>query len=358
MFQRAQVIIAFLALAGCSQTQPSDTAPAGANTVRAVIETPPVASPGDAADDTTIWVNPADPALSLIIGTDKQRGLHVYDVEGRLLQTLPDGRLNNVDLRDGFQLGGRSVTVVAASNRSDDSIVFYLLDPATRELSRAGDPVPTGLADPYGLCMYKSAVTGGYYVFVNNSGDGAVQQWRLRDASGRLTADLVREFVIGHPAEGCAADDELARLYVAEENTALWWYSAEPNGGEARTQIDRVDGPNGLRADIEGIAIWQGQPGQGYLVVSNQGASNFAVYRREGANAFMGVFYIVADSGLGIDGASATDGLDVTSRALGPLFPDGLLVVQDGRNTSPSANQNFKYVSWLDIAVALGLPVG
>jgi 3-phytase len=116
-----------------------------------------------------------------------------------------------------------------------------------------------------------------------------------------------------------------------------------------------VDGPNGLVADIEGVSIWRGKDGRGYLVLSNQGADNFAVYRREGDNAFVGIFHVVADPERGFDGVSETDGLDVTSAALGPRFPEGLLVAQDGRNLSPRERQNYKYVSWRDIAEALGL---
>jgi len=70
--------------------------------VQAALETEPVASRGDAADDAAIWVNPVDPAASVIIGTDKQRGLIVYRLDGTVVQSLPDGRMNNVDLRDGF----------------------------------------------------------------------------------------------------------------------------------------------------------------------------------------------------------------------------------------------------------------
>ncbi|MGB5131613.1 MAG: phytase [Steroidobacteraceae bacterium] len=269
---------------------------------------------------------------------------------------LPDGRINNVDLRDGFLLGGQSVTVVAASNRSNDSIMLYVLDPATRQLTSAGPPVPTGLADSDGLCMYRSSVTGDYFVIIDDSGAGSFQQWQLSDDGGQVGAALVREFDVGGAAEGCAADDELGNLYVAEEGGGLWRYSAEPGGGDLRTEIDRVNGPNGLRQDIEGIAIWHGAGGLGYLVVSNQGANNFAVYRREGDNEFIGIFYIVANDADGIDGVADTDGIEVTSQALGPQFPDGLLVAQDGNNTSPTAHQDFKYVSWQEIKQALALP--
>lgn len=371
MFQYFRLLVALVVVAGCTRPDvaadgratmavPADAegAPATARTVQPVLETPPVETLNDAADDPAIWVHPHDPSMSLVIGTNKQLGLYVYDLEGRLLQALPDGRMNNVDLRDGFTLGGRSVTVVAASNRTNQSIALYLLDPVTRRLARAGDPVPTGFADPYGLCMYMSPRTGAHFVFVNDSGNGKVRQWQLKDEGGRLAAELVREFSVGHQAEGCAADDELAHLYVAEEDGGFWRYSAEPDGGAIRMEIDRVNGANGLVADIEGVAIWYGPGGRGYIVLSNQGASNFAVYRREGNNAFIGLFHVVADAARGIDGVSGTDGLDVTSRPLGSHFPGGLLVVQDGRNLTPAERQNFKYVSWLAVVDALGLTDG
>jgi 3-phytase len=103
------------------------------------------------------------------------------------------------------------------------------------------------------------------------------------------------------------------------------------------------------------VSIWQGKSGKGYVVLSNQGADNYAVYRLEGDNAFVGLFHIVADPESGIDGVSETDGLDVSSAVLGARFPDGLMVVQDGRNLSPRERQNYKYVSWRAIAEALQL---
>ena len=58
---------------------------------------------------------------------------------------------------------------------------------------------------------------------------------------------------------------------------------------------------------------------------------------------------------LGHDGASETDGLEVTSANLGGPWSQGLLVVQDGRKRMPESTQNFKLVPWADIARALGL---
>ncbi len=327
---------------------------ATARTVAPALEAPAVETWGDAADDPVIWVHPRNPEKSVVIATDKNLGLYVYDLEGRVLQTLADGRMNNVDLRDGFLVDGKPRTLVAASNRTDKSIALYWFDAETRRLSSAGDRVPTGMGDPYGLCMYASA-DGGHYVFVNNGGDGLFRQWRITAKGGRAVAEQVREFTVGSQAEGCVADDETGALYVAEEGGGFFRYSAGADGGSERREIDRVDGPNGLQADIEGVSIWHGEDGRGFIVLSNQGVDNYAVYRREGDNAFVGHFHVIADPGRGIDGVSETDGLDVSSAPLGKRFPDGLMVVQDGRNISPRERQNYKFVSWRDIAKSLGL---
>ena len=44
------------------------------------METAPVPSSGDAADDPAIWIHPNQPADSVILGTDKQDGLVVVQV--------------------------------------------------------------------------------------------------------------------------------------------------------------------------------------------------------------------------------------------------------------------------------------
>jgi 3-phytase len=330
-------------------------APAGAGgrgiaaVVGATVETDPVPHRGDAADDPAIWVHPTDPSLSTIIGTDKQGGLAVYDLSGKQLQYLPDGKMNNVDLRYNFPLGGRAVAVVAATNRSDDSIAVYRVDPATRHLENvAARPIRTGTS-VYGLCMYRSRITAKSYVFVTY-GKGGVQQWELFDNdSGRIDARKVRTFSLRSQSEGCAADDELGHLYLAEEKVGIWKYGAEPDAGETRTQVDSTGADGHLTADVEGLAIYSASGGVGYLIASSQGSSTFVVYRRETNNAHVGTFAIGARNG--IDAVEHTDGIDVTSASLGPAFPHGLFVAQDGVNDG--GNQNFKLVPWEIIANAI-----
>lgn len=336
-----------------SAAAPAAASRKAAHTVEPRAETEPADSYGDAADDPAIWVDRRDPSRSVVIGTDKKLGLNVYDLKGKRLQVVPDGRMNNVDLREGFMLGGKPSIIVAATNRTTRSISLYRFDSTTRRLSSiAAGTLDAGMSDPYGMCMYHSAKTGDYYVIANDSVDGKYRQWRLVDRGGKAAIELVREISVGSQAEGCAADDELGRLFIAEEDVGLWVYSAEPDGGEKRTAIDKVEGGN-LTADVEGVSIYVSADGKGYVIASNQGEDDYAVYRREAPHAFVGKFHVVANETLGIDGSSETDGLDVVSAPLGPDYPAGLLVVQDGRNLMPAQRQNFKYVSWQDVLEAL-----
>jgi 3-phytase len=112
-----------------------------------------------------------------LIGAQKQRGLYVYDLAGKTLQVLPDGRMNNVDLRDGFRLGDSTVAIVAASDRTNKSLALCQLEVTTRRLSSVTAAViPTGFNDPYGLCMYRSGKSGETFVFMNDSDTGAYKQ--------------------------------------------------------------------------------------------------------------------------------------------------------------------------------------
>lgn len=323
--------------------------------VSAQVETAPVRSGTDAADDPAIWVHPDDPMQSVIIGTDKttQGGLAVYNLDGSVHQFVPIGRVNNVDLRDGFMLGGEAVVVVAATNRTDNSLVLYRLDAELRELTQLAEPVVSDMREVYGICMYHNANTDAFYVFVNSANTGETEQYLLEDVDGVVSASLVREFIVGSQTEGCVADDENATLYIGEENGGIWMYGAEPTSGDERILIDSTGADGNLVADVEGLAIYDTAEG-GYLIASSQGSSEFVLYARGGDHAYVGRFIIIENEQ--IDAVSGSDGLDVTSVALGEAFPEGVLVVQDDLNLNPAGNQNFKLVSWQIIAEALSLP--
>lgn len=141
------------------------------------------------------------------------------------------------------------------------------------------------------------------------------------------------------------ADDVLGTLYIGEENRGIWRYAAEPSGGAIRTIVDTIGSEGRLTADVEGLTIYYKPDGLGYLIASSQGSNEFAVYRREGANDYLGNFKLIA--GNGVDAVADTDGVDVTNFALGPLFPAGMFVAQD-------SDENFKLARWDAIDTAFG----
>lgn len=299
---------------------------------------------GDAADDPAIWFNPDNPEKSRILGTDKKRGLAVFDLSGKELQFLEVGRINNVDLRPGFVYQEKNWTLASASQRDNNSISLFLID-ADGEVSVAGE-VMTNLDEVYGLCMYQGDAQ--HYVFINDK-DGRYQQYQITpDLSGKL----VREFKLAGQPEGCVANDASHELFVGIEDKGIWYSSAKADTQQAPVNIALVGGP--LQDDVEGMALYL-KDERAYLVVSSQGNNSYALYSASAPFDYVGSFQIAANISAGIDGASETDGLDVSANNFGGAFSDGLLVVQDGRNVMPSQPQNFKLVAFSDILDGLKL---
>jgi 3-phytase len=326
--------------------------------VLATVETLPVPATGDAADDAAIWIHPSVPARSTIIGTQKQGGLGVYDLAGQEIQYLSDGNMNNVDLRYEFPINGDKVAIVAASNRSDNSIALYQVNPNSRKLENiAARTIFVGLKKTaYGLCMYRSPSSGKYYVFINDK-SGAVEQWELFENGQKLVdATLVRSFGVDSQVEGCVADDVLGHFYLGEERVGIWKFGAEPDSGDSGYLIDQTTVKGGhLTPEVEGLAIYYSSETDGYLIASNQGNDSYTVYHRAGNNDYLGRFQIVANEELKIDDVNDTDGIDVVNVPLGKNFRYGVFVAQDGENIDPDENQNFKLVPWEHIADVLGL---
>ncbi|MGH8900343.1 MAG: phytase [Egibacteraceae bacterium] len=336
------------AASSSAETANLPAAPAGGavQPITAHAETAAVRNSGDAADDAAVWVHPTDPTRSTVLATDKDGGLAVYDLAGQEINYYSGTKPNNVDLRYNFPLSGKGVALVTTSDRRDDSIRIYTVDPVTRGLRNvAARRIATG-PDVYGLCMYRSAQTGTYFVFVTDNDGMMLQQWELFSRGSRVDARKVRTLTVGSKSEGCVADDELGNLYVTEEDVGLWRYGAEPDAGATRTQIDTTKRGSGhLTDDVEGAAIYQASGGAGYLIVSSQGSNDYAVYERGGENRYLTRFSI---AGGAIDEVTETDGIDVTNVDLGGAFAEGMFVAQDHRNDS--GNQNFKFVPWGVIA--------
>ncbi|GAA3718288.1 hypothetical protein GCM10022268_28280 [Sphingomonas cynarae] len=313
-------------------------------TVAATAETAPVASADDAADDPAIWRNRRAPAKSLVVATDKQAGVHVYDLAGKRLSYTPAPRLNNVDLRDS---GGR-ITVVASDRADIDRahVSLFDLDPVTARLRPLGR-FPVGAGEAYGLCLWTRARDGALFGFVVMK-DGRIDQIAIDRTGTTPQVRTVRSMKLGTQSEGCVADDRTGQLYVAEEDVGLWRFAADPAAATTATAIARVDGAT-LVADAEGLALAPSGRTGGYLVVSSQGDNAYTLYRLP-AVSYAGRFRI---GGGAIDTTSDTDGIDLVLGDFGPAYPGGLFVAQDGDNAP--ATQNFKYVGWAAIRRALRL---
>ncbi|WP_374357654.1 phytase [Chitinimonas sp.] len=312
------------------------------------VQTDPMPQWGDAADDPAIWVNRQQPAESRVLATNKKQGLHVYDMNGKERQFLPVGRINNVDLRQGVQWDGRLVDLAIATQRDDLSLVVFAIDGQGR-VSEWGR-VSTDLQNIYGVCVYQPR-SGGLEVFVNDK-DGSYQQIRLGEQAGKPVGAVVRRFKVASQPEGCVVDDRAARLFFGEEKRGLWTLPADADSREPAQLILPVG--DKLAADVEGMGIYRGER-RDYLLVSSQGADRYEVLELEPPFRHRGSFRVGINALAGIDASSETDGLELSSANLGPAFPRGMLVVQDGHKRLPDGRQNFKYIGWEDIERALAL---
>ncbi|GIH95534.1 phytase [Planobispora siamensis] len=364
-------------------------------------------------DDPAIWVHPTRPGKSVVAATAKEGGLYAYDLKGAQLQHIPapaapgdddePGRFNNADVLYGF--AGRDL--IAVSDRGRDHIRFYAVDPAAAAAGRAPLADVTDPAVPfvfnttqeqvneaetaYGLAVWKDST--GAYVLVSRRHETAVALLRLKTVSGgKIGYDKVRQISLPSSftlpdgntwspclepgelpqVEGMVVDAERDVLYAAQETVGIWRMRADltgepvlmdkvrgygvpgtydPGTEECAFGADPGFGGTHLTADAEGLTIYHRSGGKGYLLASSQGDSTFAVYRREGANAYLGQFRVGADDG--IDAAEHSDGAMVMNVPLGEKFDEGLLVVHDGANLPADGdreNTNFKFVEWDDVA--------
>lgn len=349
-------LILLLAFLFDSCNRPSEgSAKAGkhiTNTVIAAIETQPTpqGKNDDSADDPAIWIHPSNPEKSVIIGTDKKGGLATYNLKGEQLNYYPFGNMNNCDLRTGFPINGDTIDILAASNRTMQSVSLFRIAENGELDSIHYRIIQSKMSDEvYGLCMYQSKKTGLFYVFVNGK-SGEVEQYELFAADNKVDAKLVRSFQLGTQTEGMVADDETGNLYIGEEVAGVWKFDAEPNGSSKGIFINNSseENPN-IKYDVEGLAIYATDSVNGYLVASSQGNYSYSIFERQGDNKYLGSFRIT--DGV-VDGVEETDGLEISNAPL-PGFPKGILVVQDGFNYDDrkKKSQNYKIVSWESVEV-------
>lgn len=319
-------------------------------------------------DDPAIWVHPERPEESLIVGTDKEAapkgGLYVFNLGGKVVQTIrPLDRPNNVDIRQGIPVAsGGTIDIAVVTERYRHRLRIYRIDPVTRRLSEAGPPGGVAVfegeageqGEPMGIALYSRSADGAFFAIVGRKtgpATGYLWQYRLEFSSPTsLKFSKVREFGAysgKKEIEAIAVDDELGFVYYADETTGVRKYHADPGHPDASRELATL-ATSGFRGDHEGIAIYRDRDGSGYLILTDQipGNSDYHVFTRQGPpdaphrHDPVGVFR---------GGADSTDGIEVTSRALGPAFPRGLFVAM---NSGP---KNFLVYRWTDVAAVLGM---
>ncbi|MBB3060149.1 phytase [Microbulbifer rhizosphaerae] len=379
-----------------------------------------------ATDDAAIWIDPNDTEDSLVLASQKEGGLAVYNMDGELQQDIPappppgsndqPGRINNVDVAYNFPLFGYGwVDIAVVSDRGLDQVRTYVIDPhdpngPLTDVSAASLPWIFSASQEevneeftaYGLTAWQRF--GNTEVFVTQNGEAVVAHLRLlSQADGTVTyeqagtIELPTQFLLPDGttwepctdpderpfAEGLVVDDDRGVLYIAQEAVGIWKVRVWPYQGHPRLvdtvgeygvpwtyeadaeeecviHYDQDPGYGGkwLTTDVEGLAIYDGGHGRGYLIASSQGSDTFVIYDRGWGNSPIGEFRVVADHG--IDGVNGTDGFDVTNVDVGGEFEDGLIVLQDEPNTPDiyddegelRDNANLKFVKWGDVAEA------
>jgi 3-phytase len=253
-------------------------------------------------------------------------------------------------------LSGKPVDIAVLTERLKQRLRVFLISP---EGTLSDISSPTGLnvfagrqgeaAAPMGISLYKRPADGAIFAIVSpktGPRESYLCQFRLSDdGGGKVKAEKVREF--GRfsgtaEIEAIAVDDALGYVYYADEGDGIHKYYADPDHPDAARELAHF-GKEGFEADREGIAIYARDDGTGYIVCTDQlaGNSEYQIYRREGApgrpHDHSQMLKVVRSN------ADSTDGIEVTSRALGPAFPNGIMVVM---NSGP---RNFLIYRWEDV---------
>lgn len=305
------------------------------------------------SDDPAIWVNPEDPAKSLVIGTDKKEdgSLYVFDLDGKVIEEKTVRNLkrrNNVDLEYGLLLNGEATDIVVTTERLENRLRIFSM-PEMKSVDNGGIPVFEGeeLRAPMGIALYKRPTDGAIFAVVGRKDgptDGSyLWQYLLEDdGTGNVKAMKVRQFgkYSGtKEIEAIAVDDALGFVYYSDENIGVRKYYADPDNPDEATEL-ALFGTDGFAEDREGISIYTINDGTGYILVSDQQANKFRIFKREGepGNPHDHQLVKVVDVS-----TNESDGSDVTNAALNATFPQGLFVAM-------SDNKTFHFYSWKDIA--------
>lgn len=298
-------------------------------------------------DDPAIWIHPTDPAKSLVIGTDKdaQGSLYVFDLAGKIVNKVAGlKRPNNVDIAYGISLNGSPRDVAIVTERETNKLRIFSL-PDLQPLDKGGIPVFEGEQErgPMGIAVYTNKSNHKTYAIVGRKSgpmDQYLWQYELNDdGSDKVKATLVRRFgkYSGKKEiEAIAVDNELGYVYYSDEQYGIHKYYADPEKGDAELALF---GQTDFAEDLEGISIYKTGDSTGYILVSDQQANRFNVYKREAAQGQSQQHQLIAAIPFS---TIESDGSEVTNIALNDKFPKGVFVAMTNGKT-------FQYYDWRDI---------
>ena len=309
-------------------------------TIKPTAETTAVNSAGDAADDPAIWIHPTDPEKSMVLGTQKKQGLYSYALNGNHLQFIAAGRLNNVDVRQGLDIGLGLMDIAAASNRSNNDFSLFSIDRNSGYMTELSDiHIPSStLQEVYGFCM--GNVKDSHVIFVMTGKNANAELYQLDMMNKRIKK--IRELQINTQSEGCVIDDDTGDIYIGEENYGIWRFNYyDQNIKEDLIQVSH----KAIKADIEGLALFV-HHNKKYLMISSQGNSTYPILDLQQRDI---VSVITIDASKRLDRVTGTDGIEVNDALKTTAYPEGIFVAQDDKNTKPIQNQNFKMMSLSDV---------
>lgn len=301
-------------------------------------------------DDPAFWIHPSDRSKTLVIGTDKNTdgALYAYDLDGRIVNRVEGlKRPNNVDVAYGLMLGGKSTDIAVTTEREMTRLRVFTL-PDLKPADKGDLVVFNGDVNraPMGVALYKRPRDGALFAIVGGKGGPAenyLGQYRLTDdGTGKVKMTLVRQFgrySNKKEIEAIAVDAELGYVYYSDETFGVRKYAADPDAPDAGKELATF-GTSGYASDHEGISIYKLKDGTGYILVSDQQANQFRIYKREGEPGRPHEHTLIKTVPVS---AIESDGSEVTSAALGPKFPNGLFVAM-------SNGKVFHYYSWDQIA--------
>lgn len=204
--------------------------------VKPIIETSRSNIDNPDADDIAFWINHLDSEKSLIIATQKNAGYSIYNSRGEtLLDALPgENRYNNVDVMYGFELQGNKIDIAVFTDRNNNKLAIYkiidvepyivdITDYDSNELFKARKP---GKDTAYGEGVYKSPVSGDFYVFVTQNSTWNVSQFKLIPNGNTIGWQKIKDITLesddnNKHAEGIVVDQEYGKVYIAQKEVGI-----------------------------------------------------------------------------------------------------------------------------------------